>query len=152
MSARGDTGTVSEANVEYMRASYEAWNRGDHERFAHTAERMSPDWEFELHGGQLVGLDRVYRGEAGWREFIADWAEAWEALKADVHRVISVDDERVLGLCRLRGTARGGMELSIEYAHLATIVDGVYMRLDGYPSWETGLRAAGLDPAAELAR
>jgi ketosteroid isomerase-like protein len=141
---------VSEANVEGVRRAYEAWNRRDYDAFTDVAPRMSPNWEFTLHGGQLVGLDRTYRGRDGFQKFVDDWVGAWETLNADVHRIIDVDDERVLGLCHLRGVARAGMELEIEYAHLSTIVDGTYMRLDGYPSWELGLRAAGLDPAVEL--
>ncbi len=140
---RRDTAPIAKEsdNVRLIRESYAAWDRGDLDWILEHAE---PDVEFHSSGLFLDNPD-VYRGRDGietlFREFFTGWAE----LHMDIERVVDLRDDRVLGLVTFRGVGKeSGLPVEFELAHLVQLRDGRFLRTDAFPSWEEGLRAAGL--------
>ena len=71
-----------EKNVELVRQSYEAWNRGDLEW---VLDHITPDYEWRT--AQLVpDTEAVYRGREGFRQFWNTFREPWETLLIEVER------------------------------------------------------------------
>jgi ketosteroid isomerase-like protein len=63
----------------------------------------------------------------------------------EVGRIEELEDGRVLALLTLRAKGRGsGVPVDTEYAHIMTFRDGLALRVDGFPSWNQALTAAGL--------
>ena len=135
---------VSDENLERARQGYEALNRGEVDRFV--AEFAHPDYEFHT-GVQVPSIPSVVRGRDELRDWIHQWyEEPWEGrLQMDVERIEQLDDGRVLALLTLRAQGRGsGVPVDTEYAHIITFVEGLSLRVDGFPTWKQALAAAGL--------
>jgi ketosteroid isomerase-like protein len=131
---------MSEENVELYRRSIAAWNEGDLDTWR---ESVTPDWEFRTTG-TFPGFEPVYRGPAGAAEFWETLREPWEEFRIEIVAVRDVG-EQVVGLLKFHGRGRkSGAETSLEYAHVATVVDGQNALLEGYLSHDEALEAAGL--------
>ena len=131
---------MSQENVELMRQGYEAWNRGDLEwQLAHIAA------DHEFRTAQLFpDTEAVYRGREGWRQFWNTFREPWETLRIEVERIEPIGDDRVLALYRFHGRGRDGVEVTLKYANLVTIVNGLATRNIAFADWGEALEAAGL--------
>jgi ketosteroid isomerase-like protein len=80
-----------------------------------------------------------------FREFFTGWAE----LRMDIERLVDLGGDRVLGLVTFRGVGKeSGLPVEFELAHLIQLRNGRIVRNDAFPSWEEGLRAAGLADGA----
>jgi ketosteroid isomerase-like protein len=135
---------VSQGNLELARQGYEVLNRGEIDRFV--AEFVHPDYEFHT-GVRVPSIPRVVRGRDGLRAWIQQWyLEPWEGqLHMDLERIEELDDGRVLAFLTLRAKGRGsGIPVDTEYAHILMFRQGVCRRVDGFPTWEQALAAAGL--------
>ena len=68
-SPRDTASTMSQENVEVVRRSLDAFNRGDLEG---VRETLAPG--FEMHpSGRFMDTQRLYRGQEGWTEFWGDF-------------------------------------------------------------------------------
>jgi ketosteroid isomerase-like protein len=107
-------------------------------------EHVSPDWEYRT--AQLFpGIDPVYRGKEGLTKFWNTLRDPWESISVEFEHVEDLGD-RVLALQRFyaRGKA-SGVEVTLKYANIFTIRDGLVSRTVGYgEDWASALRAAGL--------
>jgi ketosteroid isomerase-like protein len=113
--------------VELVRQGYEAWNRGDLEW---QLKHVSPDFEFRAAGAPLFpDTEAVYRGRDGWRQFWEAFREPWETLRIEVERIEPIGDDRVLALIRFHGRGRDGIEMTLKFANLLTLRDGIVSRL-----------------------
>lgn len=132
---------MSEENIELVRQGYEAWNRGDVDAWL---ELLDPEIEFRT--AQLFSdTDAVYRGHEGMKKFWHTFREPWETVLIKVERIESIGEDRVLALFRFLGRGRGsGAEVTVQYANLFTIEDGVASRCVGFSDWGEALAAAGL--------
>jgi ketosteroid isomerase-like protein len=131
-------------NVRATREIYASWNRGDLEA---VLAATPSDWEFRTNAS-IPGVPGIFRGPEGARELFNVWfTEPWEGnLHMELNHVVEVDDERVLALITFRGRGEGsGVPVELRYAHLARLRDGQAVELEGFPSWERGLEAAGLE-------
>ena len=109
-------------------------------------EFVHPDYEFHT-GVQVPSIPSVVRGRDGLRAWIQQWyEEPWEEqLNMGVERIEELDDGRVLALLTLRAKGRGsGVPVNTEYAHILTFREGLCLRVDGFPTWEQALAAAGI--------
>jgi ketosteroid isomerase-like protein len=132
---------MSEENVEVVRQSYEAWNRGDLEWLLDHITR-----DFEWRTAQLFpDTEAVYRGHEGFRRFWNTFREPWETLLIEVERLEPIGDDRVLALLRFHGRGRDGIEVTLEYANLLTIEKGTASLNIGFADWQQALEAAGLE-------
>ena len=68
---------MSQENVDAVRSSFDAWNRGDIDTWLGCAH---PDIEFRT-SGFYPGTDPIYRGHAELRRFWTSFREPWESFK-----------------------------------------------------------------------
>ena len=131
---------MSDGNVELVRQSYEAWNRGDLEW---QLDRITPDYEFRT-AHMFPDTEDVYRGKEGLRRFWNTFREPWETLLIEVERVEPVGDDQVLALFTFHGRGRDGLEVTLKIGNLLTLENGLASRNVSFGDWQEALGAAGL--------
>ncbi len=90
---------MSQENVDLMRRVLEAFNSGDPDT---VAEFAHPEGQMEENNSVFPGLDRVYVGPEGFRQWYKTVVvEAWEDFSVDVEELRALDHEQVLvrGVC-----------------------------------------------------
>jgi ketosteroid isomerase-like protein len=129
---------MSEQNLEQARRAFDAWNRNDVDGVLAVCRP-----ELEYHSsGVYPGLDPVYRGHEGFRQFERDFRATWESLSIDIDRFEDRDEQvAVLGTFEARG--RDGMSLRRPVANVITFRDGLAVRIDAYGDWDQALDAIG---------
>jgi ketosteroid isomerase-like protein len=139
---------MSQENVELVRESFDAWNRGDLDNFL---ENISPEWEW--HPARLFpGTDAVYHGKEGFTRFWNTFREPWESIRVEVERIEDLGD-RVLALMMFHAKGKGsGVDVTGEYANVFTIRDGLVTYQVGYGDWRSALDAVGLSEDAHSSR
>ena len=101
-----------------MRASVEAWSRGDREAYLGD---VHPDWEFHT-SGVFPGLKPV---------------------TVKVERVEDLGD-RVVGLVHFSVRGRDGIETERDWAYVVSGRDGIPMRTENFATWAAALESVGL--------
>ena len=76
---------MSQENVEVIRGGYEAFNRGEVES-AITA-LGAPDFEF-VPAGRVPGVEDVYRGAEGFRQFLRFFWGMFDDARVEVHEFL----------------------------------------------------------------
>jgi ketosteroid isomerase-like protein len=130
---------MSHENVELVRQAYEAWNRGD---LRWMLNHVSPDFEFRTTH-LFPDTEGVYRGREGLKRFWNTFQGPWETLLIEVERIEPIGQARVLALFRFHGRGRDGLEMTLEYAHLFTIKNGMATLIVGFADWQEARAAAG---------
>jgi ketosteroid isomerase-like protein len=133
---------MSQDNVERMRAAMEAFNRRDLDGLL---ESIDPAVEWsppaELPGASMA------RGHDGVRQSVADMLDAFGDLRADPERFIDLGD-RVVALYYWRGQGSGSGvsvdQFEVPVGMLATLKDGLAVRVRFFITWDEALEAAGL--------
>jgi ketosteroid isomerase-like protein len=130
---------VSQADIETLRAGYEAFNRGDWDaaiRFAHP--------EFELQTADRVPNPGTYRGPEEARRFFEDLFAPFEEMFVEPETFFERGDQiAVFVLTRLRPTGSSAV-VENRIGHLWTMREGKASRLEVFPRREGALEAAGL--------
>jgi len=128
---------MSQQNVELMEAG-----------IAHFIATGEPDWstihqEVEVYDHDILDAGK-YRGHAGYRRWLEDWAAAWSEFTLEPEEFIDAG-ERVVVVLRMKATGRGsGVSLERRDALLVELHDGQAVRLDYYNNREQALEAVGL--------
>jgi ketosteroid isomerase-like protein len=130
---------MSQENVEALRRSYEAWNRGDRNTaFAF----LEPEFELQLpeggiNVGSLQGREEVTKLSEGYLEvFDFFHMEPEEFLEAD---------DRIVVFVRTPARGKGsGVEVEFRPAHVWTMRAGKAVRLEVFPDRAKALEAVGL--------
>jgi ketosteroid isomerase-like protein len=132
---------MSQDNVELVRASLEAWNKGDADGWLRPAH---PEIEFSSDVARRVeGAETVYRGSAGLRRFWDDFRSVWD-LTIEVSDVRDLGDTVVaLGRVRTRGEA-SGIGLAGPVAYVFEFEDGLARKVRAYLEPREALEAVGL--------
>jgi ketosteroid isomerase-like protein len=133
---------MSQENVETIRRFYERWIEGDPSRFD------ALDQEIELHpdpAADWVGVDDIYRGHDGVRQYMAQVYEAFEDYRPEVEDLLDAGDKVItLAIEHARGRGSGAMVEARRTAHVWTMRANKAVRLDLYLDRATALEAAGL--------
>ena len=128
---------MSEANVEFVRETIEAFNRGDLEWLL---ERVDDDFEFDWTRSRGP-LAAVYRGPEGLTEFIREQWDTFESFAMEPSEFIDRGRHVVVpNIVRARG--RSGIEVSAEANHVFTLdPDGRVSRVTMYQRLDEALAA-----------
>jgi uncharacterized protein len=133
-----DTGTVSQENVELVRAAYAAMDARDFRRLKELA-RSDIEWIPDRRVGAqpIRGRDKVI-------EFFTDTASMFGEIDAELERVWDRGDQ-VLVFLRLTGSGvASGAGFDIRIAHLWTLRDGKLVRGQGFGDRDEAFGASGL--------
>ena len=126
---------MSKENVERVRASLAAYNRGDLDA---VIETLHPDVEFRT---LLLGN---HRGRDALRTLYQENRAAFPDYKLEPLELIDAGDQ-VIAVVRLVGAGRvSQIELDNRMAFLITIKDGLTIRQESFRTKREALEAAGL--------
>jgi ketosteroid isomerase-like protein len=131
---------MSRENVEIVRRAYEAFNRGDLEAVVADA---APDAEY-VTSGTIPGAGGVFRGPAGFRQFISWIWEEFDDARVEVHEFIEADDQVLVSQTNRGRGKRSGAETSWSIWQLWTMRGGRIVQGQGFVSREEALEAVGL--------
>ncbi len=136
---------MSQENVELVRQSFEAFNRGGVEAVI-SGGLWSPEVVWDVSPSGVPGLG-VYRGYDEVRSFFEDdWFQAFpfEEWEIEVDELIDNGDQ-VVAMSRQRGRGKtSGVGAELELAQITTLRDGEIVRVDTYLDRKKALEAAGL--------
>jgi ketosteroid isomerase-like protein len=135
---RDTAGAMSQENVEIVRATLDAYTRGDWESAFRDA---APNFEFDL--SRALGPQRgVYRG-AEARHAVTDFYDSWQSVRIEPHEFIEVG-EHVVVPWTAHLVGRDGIEVQTRVTWTYTFRDGAVERLCMYQEREEALEAVGL--------
>jgi ketosteroid isomerase-like protein len=130
---------VSQAGVDTLRRFYELWNSGDVDALT---ELFDVDAEVRPALSAFLA-STVYRGRHGIAAWYAETNEPWSDLCVEPTRFLDAG-ERVLGVVRLIARSPGAhVDVETQIAHIATVRDGLIVRLDGYEEPSAALAVVG---------
>jgi ketosteroid isomerase-like protein len=129
---------MSQENVEVVKASIDAVNRGDWDAAFQDA---APGFEYDA--SRAVGPDRGIYGldqaRRNWEEFAA----SWESFRSEPHEFIEVGDHVVVpGTGHMVG--RDGIEVETRVTFVYTIRNGAIERITMYQERQDALEDLGL--------
>jgi ketosteroid isomerase-like protein len=132
---------TSAEDIELIRRSYAAWNRGDIEAIV---EIVTDDVEIRPVLGDQVAANE-FRGPDGMRRWSETINSAMDDFHVDVEEVIDVGGDRYLALLHFSGRGKAsGAPVALDASHLHTVRNGRLVQLLGYQSWDEGRAAAGI--------
>jgi ketosteroid isomerase-like protein len=132
---------MSQENVEIVRASWEAWSRGDMDALF---EFYDPAVEWDMTHSYVPDMG-VFHGHDGVREFFREWRAFFAEYHAEPEQFIAVD-ENVMVRVRQEGRGRSGT-VGIEmpgYWQIYRLRDGRAVRVEIYRDEGEALEAVGL--------
>jgi ketosteroid isomerase-like protein len=129
---------MSQENVELVRRSYQAFQRGDLDA---AMERLAPN--FVLIDPTRVDATEHY-GRAGVDKWLAEWSSIWDDWRVVADRFVDAEPDVVM-LGRQWGRGKGsGIEVEQPFGQVWTLQDGVFLRMRYFDHWDDALEAAGL--------
>jgi ketosteroid isomerase-like protein len=130
---------MSQENVEVVRRSIDAFNRGDRDTWL---ADFAPEAEWQTTG--RFADAGVYRGRAGLERFWAELREDIEGLSVSVSDIRATGDRVfVAGMGGGRGKrSKAHAEEPVWY--VVTLRNGRIVRVQGFASRDAALEAAGL--------
>ena len=137
---------MSQANVEIVRRSFEAFRagleRGDPE-IGLDPEAVAND--FEWVAAEPLDGRSVWYGLAGFVEFTRNWTEEFEDWSIRVERLIDAGDDRVVALTHQWATGKGsGVPVELDLGQVWELEAGHVARVTSYLTHAEALEAAGL--------
>jgi hypothetical protein len=134
-----DTGSVSQADIEMLRAGYEAFSQGDWE-----GALGSADPDLQLKTADRVINPGTYRGVDAVKQFFEDLFEPFEEIVVEPEEFFESDD-RIVAFVRVRSRPQGSSAVvENRIGHLWTMRDGKVAGLEIFPEREKALEAIGI--------
>jgi ketosteroid isomerase-like protein len=132
---------MSQDNVDAVRRSLDAWNRGDVDAWLQSSH---PDIEWISEVAQRVeGSETVYRGEAELRRYWDEWHALWQ-VTIEISEFRELGDTVVaIGRIQTRGEA-SGIDLDRPIAYVFEFDKGAARRVRSYFDQQQALEAARL--------
>lgn len=129
---------MSKENLETVRRSHEAWQRGGIEALV---ADLSPDAEWVI--AEENPNARTLRGREEIVAYFSDWADTMQGLRYDVADLIDAG-QTVVTLGSVRGRAgEDGPEVSVRLAFVTYFKDGLAVRTEEYLDPDKAIEAAG---------
>jgi ketosteroid isomerase-like protein len=132
---------MSQENVEVIRGGYEAFNRGEVES-AITA-LGAPDFEF-VPAGRVPGVEDVYRGAEGFRQFLRFFWGMFDDARVEVHEFLDAGDQVVARVTNHGRGKQSGARGSWTAWNVWTLREGKVVRLQAFLTEAEALEAVGL--------
>ena len=130
---------MSEADIDTLRAGYEAISRGDWDA---AFGDVHPD--FELKTADRMASPGAYRGPEEVRRFFEDLLEPFEEVATEPEEFFERGNQIVVFVL-LRSRPKGSsVAMEIRIGHLWTMRDGKPAQLELFPEREQALEAVGL--------
>ena len=129
------------SSAHLVQRAYDAWNRDD---FEAARAMVHPDVEWRS-SGVFPGLEPVYRGEAGVRDWWQQLREPFERFTVEIERLIEREG-RALVVAQVRFRAVGkesGAPVDLQFANVWEFRDGLIVRYRAYASVDEALAAVG---------
>ena len=140
----GDTArAMSQENVEIVRASWDAWERGDMEGlFA----LYDPEIVWDQSHYETVELSgAVYRGHDGVKRFFREWLAPWDNYYSRADDFIDAEDAVVVRAIQGGRGKESGVEVAARpYWQVYWLRAGLIVRIEPYDSRARALEAVGL--------
>jgi ketosteroid isomerase-like protein len=136
---------ASEA-VQTIRNGFAAWSRGDLEE---TLAGLDPEIAF-VSSGVFPGVEPVYRGHEGFRQFWRDFRDIWERISIEIERFVEAGPQRLVAVGHFDATGRDGIGVERPVGMVVDVTPGgdALTRIESYGTWEEAFEAAGV-PAAD---
>lgn len=134
---------MTQANVEIVRRTLEAWQNDDFDTWF-SAYDPNVEWRTVLE--RLVeGPESIYRGHDGLRRLWHSYRTEMESFEIEAQEIRDVGDERVvlLGRLRWRGVV-SGIESESPLGMVISFRDGKVIRSVDYLSHQEALESVGL--------
>jgi len=131
---------MSQADIETLRAVYEAVSRGDWDAALRDAR---PD--FELRTPDQNPIAGTYRGRDAIRGFFAELWAAFEEVAVQPGQFLELDDRILVSLVMELRPSDSGAKVQMQITHLWTMRDGQPVRCEVFRRREEALEAAGLN-------
>jgi ketosteroid isomerase-like protein len=131
---------VNEArtNAELLRTTLAVYQQGDDETLR---ELMHPEIEIYSEPGMINA--GTYSGYDGYRQWAAQWEEAWDEISYEALEIIDVSDTLLVARVRVVGRGAGsGLEIDREFGYLYELKEGRGTRFHVYVSFDSALEAA----------
>ena len=132
---------MSQENIELLRAGYDAWNRGD---LQSVLDGLHPEVEWEENPDALPGMDRVYRGHAGFLKRQRDAFDVWEWFRVEEQEFIDAGEHVVVLVRAIGKGSHSGIEVEMRLYDVFTFRDGKITRHRLYGNRAEALEAVGL--------
>jgi uncharacterized protein len=131
---------MSEENVEIVRRSYEAYDRGGLDAIA---EFWHPDINWRAAEGALddVGL---MEGPDALRHYVEQWEDTFETIRAEVEELVDAGDQVVAVVRGIGRMKESEAEVDLRYAIVFSVREGKIAAGREYFTREEALEAAGL--------
>ena len=132
---------MSDQNVEVIRRGYE--------HFVATGqlleETIDPGFVWDMSTFRNWSERQTYEGLEGAKEFLMDWADAWEDWQVEVEELHDAGD-KVVTVARQSGRAKAtGLPVDMHLAQVWSLRDGKQVRMEMYADPGGAMRAVGLD-------
>lgn len=141
---------MSEENVEIWRANIEGQlaeltsGASPEATISKMAEIWDPEIELDATKGEVLDLNRVYRGAEEVRQFWQSWFAAWETVQFEYELADAGDRVVMLLDLRMRGRSTG-IEMPFgKFAWVGAFKDGLLVNVKLYMSQSEALEATGL--------
>jgi ketosteroid isomerase-like protein len=132
---------MSEENVEIVRTSAAAFNRGDLDAWL---EYWTDDIDYRAIEGAPDDHGPI-QGKDALRDHFQDWRDTFDDFRQEPVEKIDAGDDKVIAVFRISGRAKlSGVETDLTYAALYTFRDGKIERGREYWTRDEALEAAGL--------
>jgi ketosteroid isomerase-like protein len=137
---------MSQENVAKVRASLDAWNRGDVDGWL-AAAHPEIEWVSEV-AQRMEGSETVYRGDAELRRFWDEWHALWDVVIEITETLDAGDTVVAMANVRAHGDA-SGVDLETPIAYVFQFEDGLVRRARAYFDQQEALSAVGLPSSAD---
>jgi len=128
---------MSQENVEIVRRTYAAFERGDISAVLDDADPGLVTYRADPEAA-------TWHGPEGFLQALADWTEGFDQFSASAEEFIDAGDSVIV---RVHQRARGhgsGVPVEADFWFVHTLSDGKITRLDMFASKGPALEAAGL--------
>jgi ketosteroid isomerase-like protein len=131
---------MAAADVELVKELLERWRAKDQ-----GLDLIHPEVEWDASD---FPDGEVYRGHAGVARFVGRWVNLWDKYEVRAEELID-EGEFVVALVHERGRSRDGIEVTLESLLAFWWRDGQLVRFRGYIDRTAGMKALGLQNAAD---